>query len=76
MTEDDIDGLIVLDTELMRCEAWGALFLISSNRCRGLLSLCISDVAKQMLLSNRGLIPLLIDGTCVRPLWRARNSSI
>ena len=38
------------------------MFTMGSNRCRGLLALCISDAAKQMLLSNPGFIPHLIDG--------------
>ena len=35
--------------------------------CRGLLNLCISDTAKQMLLHNSGFIPLLLDGLLLRP---------
>ena len=50
------------DIEYMRCEVWGSVFPMTSSRCRGLLSLCISDVAKQMLLSNDGFIPHLLDG--------------
>ena len=58
VAEGDIDGFIALDTELMRCEVFGSAMEVASNRCRGLLSLCISDVAKQMLLNNAGLVPL------------------
>jgi hypothetical protein len=58
--------MITLDTEIMRCESWGAMYGFTGNRCRGLLSLCISDAAKQMLLSNAGFIPLLIDGAFPR----------
>ena len=67
LTEGDIDGLIALDTEIMRCEVWGSGFTMASNRCRGLLSLCISDNAKQMLLSNAGFIPHMIDGLMLDP---------
>jgi hypothetical protein len=65
--EGDIDGFLTLDVEYMRCEVWGAIFPMSSSRCRGLLSLCISDVAKQMLLSNNGFIPHLLDGLMLDP---------
>ena len=67
LTEGDIDGLIVLDTELMRCAVWGSGFTMASNRCRGLLSLCISDAAKQMLLNNAGFVPHMIDGLMLDP---------
>ena len=60
--EGDIDGFILLDIELMRCATFGSGFVMGANRCRGLLSLCISDVAKQMLLNSTGFIPHLIDG--------------
>ena len=62
MTERDIDGLLLIDTELMRCDHWGSAMSFAANRCRGLLSLCISDTAKQMLLNNSGFIPHLLDG--------------
>ena len=62
MTEEDIDAFIALDTELMRCEVWGSVYPLISNRCRGMLSLCISDAAKHMLLNNADFIPHLIDG--------------
>ena len=62
LIEGDIDGFVALNTELMRCEAFGSIFPMAANHCRGLLSLCISDAAKQMLLNNAGFIPHLIDG--------------
>ena len=67
LTEGDIDHIIALDTELMRCDAWGSILALATNRCRGLLSLCISDTAKQMLFSTAGFIPLLIDGLLLDP---------
>jgi hypothetical protein len=67
LTEGDIDHIIALDTELMRCDAWGSILALATNRCRGLLSLCISDTAKQMLLSTAGFIPLLINGLLLDP---------
>jgi hypothetical protein len=51
----------------MRCEVWGSGFTISNNRCRGLLSLCIADSAKQMLLNNHGFIPHMVDGLLLDP---------
>ena len=66
-SQGDIDGLIALDTELMRCQVWGSTFVMNRNRCRGLLSLCISDNAKQMLLNNSSFIPHLIDGLMLDP---------
>jgi len=63
LTEGDIDGLIGLDAELLRGEGdFFSNWLMASNRCRGLLSLCVNDAAKEMLLSNAGFVPLLIDG--------------
>jgi hypothetical protein len=51
----------------MRCEVWGSAFTLSNNRCRGLLSLCIADAAKQMLLSNGDFLPHLVDGLLLDP---------
>ena len=65
LTEGDIDGLIGLDAELLRGGSGRGFFSVwpmASNRCRGLLSLCVNDAAKEMLLSNAGFVPLLIDG--------------
>jgi hypothetical protein len=58
-TQEDIDGFVALDSELVRGEAMGVHFDLLSSRCRGLLSLCISDAAKTMLLNCRGFIPHL-----------------
>ena len=58
-TQEDIDGFVALDSELVRGEAVGVHFDLLSSRCRGLLSLCISDAAKTMLLNCRGFIPHL-----------------
>ena len=65
--EGDIDGFMIIDIELMRCEVFGSMMVMATNRCRGLLSLCISDAAKQMLLDNAGFIPHLIDGLMLDP---------
>ena len=65
-TETDIDGFMALDSELMRGETLGPHFDMLSSRCRGLLSLCISDTAKQMLLNSSGFVAHLIDGAYAR----------
>ena len=67
LSEVEIDGFITFDEELMRCNSWGSLFPLAPSRCRGLLSLCISDAAKRMLLNNDGFIPHLIDGLLLDP---------
>jgi hypothetical protein len=67
LAERDIDEFIAVDTEFMRCEVWGFIMVMANNRCRGLLSLCISDVTKQMLLNNDGFLPHLIDGLMLDP---------
>jgi hypothetical protein len=51
---------MMMDIELLRCETWGALWQLSANQCRGLLSFCISDTAKRMLLKHAGFIPHLV----------------
>lgn len=58
---------MILDTEFMRCESYGPFIPMADSRCRGLLSLCISDVAKHLLLTNSGFIPHLIDGLMLDP---------
>jgi hypothetical protein len=65
--ERDIDGFLNLDIELMRCENWGSLFVMGKNSCRGMLSFCISDAAKQMLLNNHKFIPHLLSGLMLDP---------
>lgn len=65
--EDDIDGFIALDIELMACANFGSLIALAANTGRGMLNLCISDCSKQMLLNNRGFIPHLVDGLLLNP---------
>jgi hypothetical protein len=62
VAENDIDGFIALDVEMMRCDSFGGAFVLVKNQCRGLLNLCISDSAKPMLLHNPSFIPHLLDG--------------
>ena len=73
-TEDDIDGYITLDAEIMACATWGGMVALAPNAGRGMLNLCISDVAKQMLISNAGFIPHLVDGLLLNP-EHPRNGS-
>jgi hypothetical protein len=58
--EDEIDGFITLDTEVMRPSSWGALVVLAANTGRGILNLCISDRSKLLLLDNSGFIPHLV----------------
>ena len=71
-TEDDIDGYIALDVELMVCATWGGVVALGANTGRGMLNFCISDAAKQMLLSNSGFIPHLVRNAAARVLLCAR----
>eukprot|EP01046_Picozoa_sp_COSAG06_P023370 COSAG06_NODE_1851_length_8215_cov_39.893790_9_plen_210_part_00 len=58
--QDDIDGFIAHHTELMLCTHLGEMFAVGPNIGRAMLTFCISDLAKEMLLSNDGFIPLLV----------------
>eukprot|EP01050_Picozoa_sp_SAG11_P001848 SAG11_NODE_86_length_17300_cov_11.466717_20_plen_71_part_00 len=58
--ESDIDNYVRIETELLRCESWGNLWQLAANQCRGMLSLCISDAGKQLLLANSGFISYLV----------------
>ena len=51
-----------MDVELMRCDHFGGLWPLVMSQCRGLLSFCISDAAKEMLLKSADFVPHLIDG--------------
>lgn len=66
-TEKHIDGFINLDVEMLRCKTWGGAFALCKNYCRGMLSLCISDAAKPMLLRSPDFIPHLLDGLMLDP---------
>lgn len=74
--QKDIDGFMICEIELLRCELWGYTQALGSNHCRGMLNLCISDLAKQMLLSHPGFISHLIDGLLLDPEHpRLRNEA-
>jgi hypothetical protein len=60
LTEDDIDGFIKLDSELMICANIGGMVPLSANMGQAMLHFCISDTNKQMLLNNKGFIPHLV----------------
>jgi hypothetical protein len=65
--EKDIDGFIAVDAELIACLKFGNAFALAANTGRGMLKLCISDAAKQMLLNNRDFIPHLLSGLLLDP---------
>jgi hypothetical protein len=66
-TQSDVDGFLAIDAELMRPKTYGLFFALVSNIGRGMLSLCISDFAKKMLLNNSGFIPHLVSGLLLDP---------
>jgi hypothetical protein len=66
-TETDIDGFVALDIELLQCNFFGGIWPLASNAARGMLSFCISDTAKQMLLNHSDFIPHLLDGLLLQP---------
>jgi hypothetical protein len=63
-----------MNVELIECKSIGSFFELGANAGRGMLNLCISDVAKQMLISNAGFIPHLVDGLLLNP-EHPRNGS-
>ena len=48
IAEEDIDGFVALDVEMMRCGVFGAAFLLTKKQCRGMLNLCISDAGETL----------------------------
>ena len=67
ITQDDVDGFIGLDTELMACNSWGIIVAMGPNQARGLLKLCISDRSKRMLIKSEGLVPHMIASLMLDP---------
>ena len=65
--EDDIDGYITLDIELMVCASFGHAIPLAANTGRGILNLCVSDAGKEMLLNSTGFIPHLIHALLLDP---------
>ena len=63
-----------MNVELIQCKSIGSLLQLTSNAGRGMLNLCISDVAKQMLLSNAGFIPHVVDGLLLNPEHPRKSS--
>lgn len=61
-SQSDVDTLVDVETEWLQAKSWGKIWQLSSNQCRGLLSLCVSDVGKQLLLNCASFIPLLVFG--------------
>ena len=46
-SQRNIDDMLALDIEFMRCDAFGGVFPLGTSQCRGMLNLCISDDAKK-----------------------------
>jgi hypothetical protein len=51
---------MALNTEFLRCEVFGSIWNLGKNQGQAVLSLCISDAAKGMLLANASFIPHLV----------------
>jgi hypothetical protein len=65
--EDDIDGFIALDVEIIACANFGVAISLNANTGRGMLNFCISDAAKLMLLTTPGFIPHLVNALLLDP---------
>jgi hypothetical protein len=49
---------------------------MAANQCRGLLSLCISDTAKAMLLNTVGFVEHLISGLLLDPDHPRKDTAV
>ena len=58
--ESEVDGFLALDIELLRCQTFGGIWALLPSHARPLLSLCISDSTKGLLLARSGFIPHLV----------------
>ena len=58
--ESDIDAFMALNTEFLRCDVFGSIWNLGANQGQAVLRLCISDLAKGMLLANPNFIPHLV----------------
>jgi hypothetical protein len=72
--ETDIDGFMALDIELLQCKLFGSIWPLAANNCRGMLSLCISDTAKQMLLNHSSFTSHLVNGLLLDPAHARKDS--
>jgi len=52
-----VDAVLVVTTELLLCESWGKIFLLSPQTGSAVLSLSITDSNKEMLLSDKLFLP-------------------
>lgn len=67
ITQEEINGFVALDTELMACNTWGNIISIGPNQARGLLMLCISDRNKEMLVKSPGFVPHVVASLMLDP---------
>ena len=67
ITQDEVDGFIDLDAELMACNSWGWIVSMGPNQGRGMLKLCISDTNKTMLIESPGFVEHMIASLLLDP---------
>ena len=48
-TENDVDGFLDLDIELLRCETYGMVWPLAVNSARGLMSFCVSTTKQSAI---------------------------
>ena len=75
INQDEVDGFIDLDTELMACNYWGANIPMGPNQARGLLMLCISDSNKEMLIESPGFVEHMIASLMLDPNHKRQDTS-
>ena len=65
--QEDIDRYVRFDTEIMNPQIWGQVVNVGPAQGRALLSLCVSDRNKSMLIKSPGFIPHLISSLMLNP---------
>lgn len=65
-SESHVEGLLDCTLELLRCESWGFVFVLTPQPGNALLSMVISDSSKKMLLSHKIFIPCLLEGLLLK----------
>ena len=67
ITQEEINGFIDWDTQVMACNSWGGIVSPGYNQGRPLLQLCISDRNKEMLIGCPGFIPHVLSSLMLDP---------
>ena len=66
-TESHVKGLLECAMELLRCDSWGFVFVLTPQTSDALLSMVISDSHKVQLLRHQVFIPCLLEGLLLNP---------